>query len=212
MNINEFLDMSNCYEQQISQSRKIIRKEEKLLDEAWSKYDALYAQAYEEGLFKLSLGKLKEVIASYNNIPISQISLTLKGSAKLFFALDGNYRKLISFLKKYPDKARKIKIVASVTSSESNLRVSFSPVNFCHFLIENENLFSTNGNLNDNLQFENAFDKHGDLCSTINFAPEYIEKVVINIHPKQLEMYEDCEVLKPALVNYLEKKTKDKEL
>ena len=65
-----------------------------MLNEARDKYYALRDKAYQEGMFKLTLGKLKEAVASYNKIPVSQINLSLKGSAELFFDLDFNYRKL----------------------------------------------------------------------------------------------------------------------
>ncbi len=214
MDINKFLDRENYYEQKISQSRKRIREEEELLNEARSKYDAFIAQAYQEGVFKLSLGKLKEAIASYNKIPISRINLSLKGSAELFFDPDfKNYRKIVSSLKRYP--SRFIKVVASFTSQENNLKVSLSPFDICDFLMENEELFSTDGNINNNLQITNGFGEDWGVCvlrTKISFAPECIEKVAINIHPKQFDYNrENYEVLKPALIDYLEKQSKEKE-
>lgn len=210
MDLNKFLDIENYYKQKISQSKKRIRKEEKLLNKARSKYDTLITQAYEDGLFKLSLGKLKEVIANYHNIPIFEINLMLKGSAKLFFSQDLiNYRGLISSLKEYPGK---VKIWVSFTSQDGNLKVSISSGNVCKFLIENEKLFSTNGYLNDNLQFINGFDENNSLCTTMTFSPKCIKDVVVNIHPTQLDIDENCETLKPALFNYLENELEDREL
>ena len=80
--------------------------------------------------------------------------------------------------------------------------------------MENEKLFSTDGNINNNLQIENGFGESCGKCvirTKISFAPECIEKVSINIHPEQLEEDINSEILKPALVNYLERQSKEKE-
>lgn len=212
MDINRFLDRENYYKQKISQSEKRIREEEELLNEARDKYYALRDKAYQEGMFKLTLGKLKEAVASYNKIPVSQINLSLKGSAELFFDLDFNYREIVSSIKRYP--RRFVKVMASLTSQENNLKVSFPPFDICDFLMENEELFSTDGNINNNLQIENGFGESCGKCvirTKISFAPECIEKVSINIHPEQLEEDINSEILKPALVNYLERQSKEKE-
>ena len=212
MDINRFLDRENYYKQKISQSEKRIREEEELLNEARDKYYALRDKAYQEGMFKLTLGKLKEAVASYNKIPVSQINLSLKGSAELFFDLDFNYREIVSSIKRYP--RRFVKVMASLTSQENNLKVSFPPFDICDFLMDNEKLFSTDGNLNNNLQIENGFGESCGKCvirTKISFAPECIEKVSINIHPEQLEEDINSEILKPALVNYLERQSKEKE-
>lgn len=220
MNVNEFLDMAHFYAQQIREANKKIEEEQKRLRTITSKYNELNAHAYKEGLFKISLGKLKEVVASYNNIPVSQINLTLEGVAKLFFSPGPkNYRKLVSSLRRYPNK---VKIKIDITSQTNNLKISLSPVDFCDFLIENEKLFSTNGSLNDNLQFNlftlddnsqfiNDFSNR-DIYTILSFAPKCLEEVVVNIHPKQLDMDGNYECLKPSLYNYLEKKPEDKEL
>ena len=56
------------------------------------------------------------------------------------------------------------------------------------------------------------------MCVThqISFAPECIENVSINFHPDQLAYFdyedkESYEVLKPTLIDYLEKQSKEKE-
>lgn len=218
MDINKFLDGENCYKQKISQSEKRIREEQELLNEARDKYYALRDKAYQEGMFKLTLGKLKEAVASYNKIPVSQINLSLKGSAELFFDPDfKNYREIVYSLKRYP--RRFVKVMASLTSQENNLKISISPYDICDFLMDNENLFSTDGSLNNNLQIENGFGESGGKCvlrTKISFAPECIENVSINFHPDQLAYFdyedkESYEVLKPTLIDYLEKQSKEKE-
>ena len=210
MDINKFFDIENYYKQKIREEEQKIREEEKLLREAYSKYDALIARAYQEGVFKFTLGKLKETLANYNKIPISQINLSLKGSAELFFDLDfKNYRGIVSAIKRYP--SRFVKVVASFTSQKNNLKVSLSPFDICDFLMENEKLFSTGGDINNNLQITNGFAEDGGVCvlrTKISFAPECIEKVSINIHPKQLDKDINSEILKSAHVNNLEREQK----
>lgn len=206
MNISDILNVEN----KIFQIEKKFQEEEKLLSEARSKYNVLIDEAYKEGAFKLSLGKLKETIANYCNIPSSQINLLIRGRARLLFAITckRDYRDFLSSMGRYSNK---VKIWVTVKLRGTNSKASIFQVNFYDLLKENEEVFSKNGYLND-LRFVNGFDDYGKLCSAIYFSPECIENIVVNIHPRQLDAGINCDIIKYSLFNYLKDQSNNKEL